>query len=155
MIYAGQRLRLQAAAGAGGSGAAAPQVLSPPPESGWRWPVTGEVLSGFRRSPRTASGVLIGGRLGEPVHAVADGEIVYAGSGLTGYGQLIIVRHTMSWLSAYGYNDRLLVGEGARVRAGEPIARMGEGPGRQPALHFEIRHEGEPVDPLDYLPRRR
>lgn len=153
MIRVGQRLKLQPAAGSAGAGAPAPQ-LAPAPQSGWHWPVAGEVLSRFGQSPRTASGVLIGGRLGEPVLAAADGEVVYAGSGLTGYGQLVIVRHTMSWLSAYGHNEQLLVREGARVRAGEPIARMGEAPGRRAALHFEIRHEGEPVDPLLYLPRR-
>lgn len=154
MIRVGQRLRLQAAAGATDSGAVV-RRLAPPPQSGWHWPVPGEVLGRFGQSPRTASGMLIGGRLGEPVLAAADGEVVYAGSGLTGYGQLVIVRHTTSWLSAYGHNEQLLVREGARVRAGEPIARMGEAPGRRAALHFEIRHEGEPVDPLEYLPRRR
>lgn len=152
MIRVGQRLRLQPAAGTTGTGA---RQLTPPPQSGWHWPVPGEVLSRFGQSPRSASGVLIGGRLGEPVLAAADGEVVYAGSGLTGYGQLVIVRHTTSWLSAYGHNDQLLVREGARVRAGEPIARMGEAPGRRAALHFEIRHEGAPVDPLQYLPPRR
>lgn len=152
MIRVGQRLKLQPAAG--GTGAVMRQ-FAPPPQSGWHWPVPGEVLGRFGQSPRTASGVLIGGRLGEPVLAAADGEVVYAGSGLAGYGQLVIVRHTASWLSAYGHNERLLVGEGAQVRAGEPIARMGEAPGRRAALHFEIRHEGDPVDPLDYLPRRR
>lgn len=155
LIYPGQRLRLSGAGGPAIGNAATAPVIAPLPAAAWRWPVSGAVLAGFRQSPRTASGILIGGRMGEPVVAAADGDVVYSGSGLVGYGQLVIVRHNESWLSAYGHNERLLVSEGQRVRAGEPIARMGEGPGQQPALHFEIRREGEPVDPLDHLPRRR
>lgn len=154
LIYPGQRLQLSGA-GAPVAGNVARTSAAPPPAAAWRWPVSGTVLSGFRQSPRTSAGIIIGGRAGESVLAAADGEVVYSGSGLVGYGQLVIVRHNESWLSAYGHNERLLVSEGQRVRAGEPIARMGEGPGQQPALHFEIRREGEPVDPLAYLPRRR
>lgn len=153
LIYPGQRLRLSAVA-------AAPRSMETPAESApavarWQWPTAGAVIAGYRQSARTASGVLIGGSAGQPVVAAADGEVVYSGSGLTGYGQLVIVRHNAAWLSAYGHNQQLLVAEGERVRAGAQIARMGEGPGRQAALHFEIRRNGEPVNPLDYLPRSR
>ena len=86
--------------------------------------------------------------------SAAAGEVVYAGSGLAGYGELIIVRHDAYWLTAYGYNDRLLVGEGERVQAGQPIAHMGAGAGLTAALHFEIRRDGEPLDPLPLLPPR-
>ncbi len=151
LIYPGQRLRLSAApddaAGRGTEAQGAPAV------SGWRWPTAGEVISGYGQSARTAAGILIGGRSGQPVVAAADGEVVYSGSGLAGYGQLVIVRHNAAWLSAYGHNQQLLVAEGERVRAGTQIARMGEGPGRRAALHFEIRRNGQPVNPLDYLPR--
>jgi lipoprotein NlpD len=113
------------------------------------------VVADYGATARTASGILIGGELGESVVAAADGEVVYSGSGLAGYGQLVIIRHNAAWLSAYGHNQQLLVREGQRVRAGEQIGRMGEAPGRQPALHFEIRRDGRPVNPLDYLPPRR
>lgn len=153
LIYPGQRLRLSA--GSGSPAAAAPDAdpVDAPAVSGWRWPTAGAVLAGYAQSARTASGILIGGQTGQPVVAAADGEVVYSGGGLAGYGQLVIVRHNAVWLSAYGHNQQLLVAEGERVRAGTPIARMGEGPGRQAALHFEIRRNGQPVNPLDYLPR--
>ena len=86
--------------------------------------------------------------------AAAAGEVVYSGSGLIGYGQLIIVKHNETFLSAYGHNSRLAVREGDRVKAGEAIAQMGEGPGKEPVLHFEVRRNGKPVDPMNYLPRR-
>jgi lipoprotein NlpD len=113
------------------------------------------VVLGFGQSPRTASGVLIAGRFGQPVLAAAAGDVVYSGSGLTGYGQLVIIRHNAAWLSAYGHNEELLVAEGVRVRSGQQIARMGAGAGYGAALHFEIRRNGNPVDPLGYLPGGR
>jgi lipoprotein NlpD len=97
---------------------------------------------------------LIDGRLGEPVRAAADGRVAYAGSGLIGYGKLIIVKHNDTYLSAYGYNESLLVKEGQTIKKGQRIATMGEGPGREPRLHFEIRRNGEPVNPRQYLPAR-
>jgi lipoprotein NlpD len=153
LIRPGQRLRLE-----GGSAPAPVLAAEPadaaPPVTAWRWPLAGELLAGFGASARTASGILIGGRLGEAVRAAAGGEVVYAGSGLAGYGQLVIIRHNAAWLSAYGHNRELLVAEGARVAPGAEIARLGEGPGGRPALHFEIRRNGAPVDPLAYLPRQ-
>lgn len=173
LIRVGQRLRLAppgsppgttavgtTAGSAGRSGGAAGGVTPPPtasaagPAPRWRWPVDGDVVAGFRQSPMTASGVQISGRAGAPVRAAADGQVVYSGTGLTGYGALLIVKHSDSWLSAYGHNQALLVGEGDRVRSGQEIARVGEGPGRRPLLHFEIRRNGEPVDPLTQLPAR-
>lgn len=156
-IIVGQRLRL-----APDSGAAPPDIRAVPPvpvESPprWQWPVSGGVLAGFGESPVTASGVQLGGRSGDVIRAAAGGQVVYAGSGLKGYGELLIIKHSPSWLSAYGYNRALLVVEGDRVQSGQPIARMGEGPGaaggkRRPALHFEIRRNGTPLDPLTQLP---
>ena len=108
----------------------------------------------FGRRPGTGTGVLIGGRQGQSVRAAAAGRVVYSGSGLIGYGQLIIVKHNDTYLSAYGHNASLLVKEGETVERGQRIATMGEGPGREPRLHFEIRQNGKPVDPRDYLPAR-
>jgi lipoprotein NlpD len=155
LIYPGQRLSLKAT-GRGDRTATSP--LGAPadtPVAAWQWPTEGPLLAGFRASPKSASGIHIGGRLGQPVVAAAAGEVVYAGSGLPGYGNLLIVRHNSSYLSAYGHNERLLVREGERVKAGQTVASLGIGPGQRPLLHFEIRRNGEPVDPLQFLPARR
>jgi lipoprotein NlpD len=155
LIYPGQRLELRARKPS--TDAAASPLGGPAevPVADWRWPTDGPVLAGFRASPKTASGMHIGGYLGQPVGAAAAGEVVYAGSGLPGYGNLLIVRHNAVYLSAYGHNERLLVREGERVTAGQAVASLGIGPGQRPLLHFEIRRNGEPVDPLQYLPARR
>ncbi|MDH5254438.1 MAG: peptidoglycan DD-metalloendopeptidase family protein [Gammaproteobacteria bacterium] len=158
LIRAGQRLRLTPSGGApsAASRPAAPAGSEAPPR--WQWPVSGPVLARYGESPLTASGIQLGGRAGDAIRAAAGGQVVYAGSGLKGYGELLIIKHSPSWLSAYGYNQALLVAEGERVEAGQQIARMGEGPGtsaagRRPALHFEIRRNGTPLDPLSQLPR--
>ena len=120
----------------------------------WRWPTTGRVIRRFDPRSPGRKGIAIGGRFGQPVRAAADGRVVYSGSGLVGYGKLIIIKHDETWLSAYGHNSRLRVREGERVRAGQRIADMGrDGKGRA-LLHFEIRRDGRPVDPLRLLPRR-
>ncbi|MEX0975476.1 MAG: peptidoglycan DD-metalloendopeptidase family protein [Woeseia sp.] len=129
-----------------------PQLPSEPPPP-WEWPASGSVAVEFGERPGTGTGILIGGTVGQPVRAAATGRVVYSGSGLIGYGQLIILRHNDTYLSAYGHNASLLVREGEDVRKGQPIATMGEGPGRVPRLHFEIRQNGQPVDPRQYLPR--
>ena len=98
--------------------------------------------------------MLIDGRAGQPIVAAASGRVVYAGGGLIGYGQLIILKHNDTYLSAYGYNAKLLVKEGQVVKKGQQIATMGEGPERKPRLHFEIRRNGKPVNPRRYLPAR-
>ncbi len=161
LINVGQRLRLSPP---GSSSAPTPSsrpsttAAEGPPR--WLWPVNGPVVARYGESPLTASGVQLGGRAGDPVRAAAGGQVVYAGSGLVGYGELLIIKHSRNWLSAYGYNQALLVREGDRVAAGQPIARMGEGPTagtrtRRPLLHFEIRRNGVPVNPLTQLPAAR
>ncbi len=123
----------------------------PPP---WSWPVRGNVAVEFGDRPGTGTGILIDGVSGRTVKAAANGTVVYSGSGLIGYGELIIVKHNDTYLSAYGYNASLLVREGQAVKKGEKIATMGEGPGGKPRLHFEIRRNGKPVNPRQYLPAR-
>jgi len=124
------------------------------PPAHWQWPATGKVVKAFGQSPQTESGIQIAGRWHQAILAAAGGVVVYAGSGLPGYGHLLIIKHNAAYLSAYGHNDALLVKEGEHVRKGQKIARMGEGPGRRPLLHFEIRKNGRPVDPIRYLPAR-
>lgn len=133
--------------------APASPAAGPPPL--WQWPVQGTVVSRFGEREVLATGIGIAGRLGQDVHAAAGGRVVYAGSGLVDYGQLLIIEHSDRWLSAYGHNQRLLVSEGQLVQAGQTIAEMGTGPARAPLLHFEIRREGNPVDPLALLPAAR
>jgi lipoprotein NlpD len=111
------------------------------------------VVTRFGSRDGIATGVGIRGREGQPVRAAAAGRVVYAGSGLIGYGQLVIIKHSDTYLSAYGHNSRLLVGQGQDVVRGAAIAAMGFGPERQPRLHFEIRRNGVPVDPLLFVAR--
>ncbi len=120
----------------------------------WGWPTSGRLTVGYSARRQGKKGITIAGRLGQPVLAAAAGRVVYAGNGLVGYGQLIIIKHSRTYLSAYGYNRRLLVHEGQVVRRGERIAAMGRNGREPPALYFELRHDGRPVNPLAYLPRR-
>ncbi len=120
----------------------------------WQWPADGPVLRAFSNSATTRRGIAIGGRRGDPVRAAAGGEVVYAGSGLVGYGRLIIIKHDGRFISAYGHNEELLVREGERVQAGQRIAQLGDSGADRPLLHFEIRVDGAPVDPTRHLPRR-
>lgn len=117
----------------------------------WRWPAEGPLLKGFQ-SGDAIPGIEIGGRSGSPVRAAADGVVVYSGNGLVGYGELIIVKHNDSFLSAYGHNRKRLVKEGQRVSAGQEIAEMGSTGASRDELQFQIRRNGNPVNPLDYLP---
>jgi lipoprotein NlpD len=117
----------------------------------WAWPTDGAIVSRFGADGSVGSGVGIGGREGQPVRAAAGGRVVYAGGGLIGYGQLVIIKHDEIFLSAYGYNSELLVTQGQDVPRGATIALMGKGPNRQPRLHFEIRRNGVPVDPLLFV----
>jgi lipoprotein NlpD len=136
-------------------GRAAPPLPPPPqlPPPSWQWPTEGSVVSRFGNSSANSigSGIAIGGRNGQPVRAAAPGRVVYAGGGLIGYGQLLIIMHNDTYLTAYGHNARLLVNQGDTVGRGQQIAEMGLGPEREPRLHFEIRRNGVPVDPLPYL----
>lgn len=127
------------------------QALAPPQ---WRWPAKGPVLSSFQSNSGLNKGIDLGGKLGEPVLAAASGEVVYSGSGLRGYGKLLIVKHNETFLSAYAHNNSLRVKEGEFVKAGQIIADMGSSGTDRIKLHFEIRRDGTPVDPLKFLPRR-
>jgi lipoprotein NlpD len=120
----------------------------------WRWPSEGKVIAAYVSGEPTRQGIDIGGKAGDPVRAAADGEVVYSGNGLIGYGELIIVKHNANFLSAYGHNRSRLVKEGEKVKAGQAIAEMGASAGSRDELHFEIRKNGKPVNPLEYLPAR-
>ncbi len=120
----------------------------------WRWPASGQVIARFVAGEQTRQGINIAGTAGQAVVAAADGEVVYSGSGLIGYGELIIIRHSDTFLSAYGHNRRRLVDEGQRVKAGQQIAEMGRSGASRDMLHFEIRRSGKPIDPLPLLPRQ-
>ncbi len=179
-IYPGQRLRLYPPSGARtvvsrapsqrpavarrGSAttprhAASPRtaaVAAAPVQSNiaWRWPADGTLVSRYVAGEPTKQGVDIAGSSGAPVRAAGDGVVVYSGSGLVGYGELIIVKHNDAWLSAYGHNRNRLVNEGQLVKAGQQIAEMGRSGAARDMLHFEVRYNGKPVDPLQYLPKR-
>lgn len=119
---------------------------------GWEWPVQGAIIRRFSRDSANP-GIDIAGKPGQPVKSAADGRVVYSGDGLRGYGQLIIVKHNETFLSAYAHNRKLLVREGDRVRRGQQIAEMGSTGTDRVKLHFEIRKQGTAVDPLNYLPK--
>ncbi len=176
VIYPGQRLRLRP--GQGGTGRAAvavapetsrgsrnradrepderrPAVASREPLTGpvaWQWPSEGRLVRRYDPGALGKRGIGIAGAPGSPVKAAGTGDVVYSGDGLTGYGNLVIIKHNERFLTAYGYNRELLVEEGDRVRAGQTIARMGASGQRPGELHFELRERGEPVNPVSYLP---
>jgi len=120
----------------------------------WQWPSNGMILKKFSKKIATQKGIDIAGRLGQTIRATAGGRIVYSGSGLRGYGRLIIVKHNERFLSAYAHNRKLLVKEGQTVKQGQKIAEMGRSGTDRVKLHFEIRSDGTPVNPLRYLPKR-
>lgn len=130
--------------------AAAPR--DPDEDLNWLWPASGPVLNGF--DDTRSKGVAIAGKAGDPVLATADGRVVYAGSGLRGYGNLVIIKHNNTFLSAYAHNRTLLVKEDQAVKRGQRIAEMGSSDAERVQLHFEIRRQGKPVDPARYLPPR-
>ncbi|MEQ8232730.1 MAG: peptidoglycan DD-metalloendopeptidase family protein [Gammaproteobacteria bacterium] len=132
--------------------AASPAPRAAPGALAWNWPSSGKAT---RATSVTGNrGLEIRGTRGEAVKAAADGAVVYSGSGLRGYGELIIIKHNDTFLSAYAHNESRLVQEGQRVKGGQLIARMGDTEAREVMLHFEIRRNGKSVDPLQYLPRR-
>jgi lipoprotein NlpD len=142
--------------------AAAPAPLPPRPDAArvpeidddkleWVWPATGKVIAGFSDTANL-KGIDIAGKSGQPVVASAAGRVVYAGTGLRGYGKLIIVKHNNTYLSAYAHNRDILVKEGQQVGKGQKISEMGDSDADQVKLHFEIRRLGKPVDPAKYLP---
>ena len=118
----------------------------------WLWPTSGKVIETFD-DPRN-KGIDIAGNEGAPVQAAADGEVVYVGSAVRGYGNLVIVRHSDDFITAYAHNRKVLVAEKQAVKRGQAIAELGRSDADRPKLHFEIRHQGKPVDPLKYLPAR-
>lgn len=132
---------------------------SPPPPSSdnlrWTWPTKGPLVATFSASEQTRQGIKIGGSEGQAITAAEGGRVVYSGSGLIGYGRLIIIKHNDNYLSAYGHNRQLLVKEGDQVKKGDRIAEMGRSNDGKPMLHFEIRRVGKPVDPLPLLPRQQ
>lgn len=136
---------------------APPRASSPPlrraDDGGWEWPTRGKVVRRFGDDP-SAKGIDITGDRGQIVIASRAGKVVYSGTALKGYGELIIIKHDEQYLSAYGYNRRRLVEEGDSVAAGQPIAEMGDGPEQRPLLHYEIREKGRPIDPATLLPPR-
>ena len=131
-----------------------PPSASPPPvgdeDVGWIWPAQGPLVAGFDDAKN--KGVDISGRAGDAVIASADGRVVYAGAGLRGYGNLIILKHNNTFLTAYAHNQTLLVREDQTVKRGQKIAEMGNSDSDKVKLHFEIRRQGKPVDPAKYLP---
>jgi lipoprotein NlpD len=181
-IYPGQRLSLSASAVSASALDAVPRIPAAPageaaPDTGrrpqaaidarrtgsvntrdvdgvlWQWPADGRLLSTFSEAS-AVRGIDIAGSRGQSVYAAADGDVVYAGSGIQGAGNLVIVRHNDRHLSAYMHNSAMLVAEGDRVRAGDKIAEIGPGPNGREMLHFEVRVDGKPVDPVRYLPQR-
>lgn len=115
----------------------------------WQWPVKGAIIGRFAQT----KGLDIAGVEGELIHAAGAGQVVYSGTGLRGYGQLLIIKHNEQYLSAYAHNKKLLVKEGDQVKIGQAIAQMGNTDTNRVKLHFEIRQNGKPVDPLRYLPK--
>lgn len=120
----------------------------------WQWPHPGKVLARYSKLEGGNKGLDLSGQLGDPVKAAAPGQVVYAGSGLLGYGNLVIISHNEDYLSAYAHNSNILVTENQQVKAGQTIAELGSSGATVPMLHFEIRKDGKPVDPQRYLPRR-
>ncbi len=134
--------------------AKAPEAVASVGGIRWRWPAGGRLVGNFVAGDQTRQGIDIVGKAGDPVQAAADGTVVYSGNGLLGYGELIIVKHSPAFLSAYGRNRKRLVKEGDTVKAGQTIAEMGSITADRDALHFEIRRNGKPVNPLEFLPAR-
>jgi lipoprotein NlpD len=171
-VYKGQRLSLRGKATAAASKpkAGKPKSASTPKvtanqttaktgtqvkfDGKWKWPVRGRLLRGYKPNEPGKKGINIGGHSGQPVKAAASGKVVYVGSGLVGYGRLIIIRHNEHLLSTYGHNSKLLVAEGEHVKTGQTIAKMGSSGTSRTELYFEIRKDGKPVNPLVYLPKK-
>ena len=131
---------------------ATPAAAPAPDDVAWAWPSNGKMIGTYSEAGN--KGVDIGGRSGDPVLAAADGRVVYAGAGLRGYGELIIIKHNATYLSAYAHNRKILVKEKDQVTRGQKIAEMGNTDADAVKLHFEIRKQGKPIDPLPYLPKR-
>ena len=133
--------------------ATAPAAIAPAPDDvAWMWPTSGKLIAPFSEAGN--KGLDFAGKAGDPVLAAGEGKVVYAGSGLRGFGELVIVKHNATYLSAYAHNRKILVKEGQQVSRGQKIAEMGNTDADSVKLHFEIRKQGKPVDPAQYLPKR-
>jgi lipoprotein NlpD len=121
----------------------------------WIWPADGKIIARFSAKSNASKGLDIDARRGQPVRATAPGRVVYKGSGLRGYGNLVIIKHSTNYLSAYAHNDKIHVNENEIVKSGQRIADVGSSGTQSEKLHFEIRYKGKPVDPLNYLPQRK
>jgi lipoprotein NlpD len=158
-IFQGQVLHLRGAnarkSAATPPSAPAPKAPAPPPVAAfkWLWPTLSQSYVSTTR-PNGGLGLMINGQAQQVVRAAGPGRVVYSGAGLLGYGQLLIVKHDDTYLSAYGYTENILVKEGDAVSAGQKIASMGKGPSGVSQLYFEIRVNGKPIDPLSLLPRQ-
>ena len=133
---------------------ASPSGKPPAGRNGWGWPLQGKLISTFASADPARQGIDIAGNYGDPVYCANAGEVVYSGRGIIGYGELIVIKHDNATLTAYGHNRRRLVKEGQRIRQGEIIAEMGRDRQGRALLHFELRRNGKPVDPLGVLPAR-
>ena len=164
-VTSSQTRPLDAAPGTGVSDGAPATATKPPAPSApvvrgdgpderidWAWPASGKLIEGFNEARN--KGLDIAGNPGDPVLAAADGKVVYSGSGLRGYGNLIIIKHNNTYLSAYAHNRTLLIKEGQEVKRGQRIAELGQSDAASPRVHFEIRRQGKPVDPAGFLPAR-
>jgi len=130
-----------------------PESVLPSRVTSWNWPVKGRVVSQFKSNDTARKGIIIAGNRGQSVRASAAGKVVYSGNGLISYGNLVIIKHSNTFLSAYAYNRKLLVKEGELVTKGQVIAQMGSVDKGRSRLHFEIRKNGKPVNPMSYLPK--
>jgi lipoprotein NlpD len=171
-IYPGQKLRTRPPQAAYGSSPPSvikqvkvepviqPDSIALPEEenlpatvNAWNWPVKGKIVKTFDKKDTSRKGIGIAGKPGQAIKATAAGKVVYSGNGLISYGNLIIIKHSNAFLSAYAYNKKLLVNEGDSVRSGQIIAHMGTIENGRSQLHFEIRKDGKPVNPLKFLPK--
>jgi lipoprotein NlpD len=120
----------------------------------WVWPHNGKIIKKYNNSSPGKKGIDIAGKTGQPVSAAASGKVVYSGTGLKGYGKLLIIKHNNNYFSAYAHNNKILVREGSWVKQGQKVAQIGSTDADRPMLHFEIRRNGKPVNPVHYLPGR-
>jgi len=154
VIYPGQVLKLYPSRGSASPARPTARAAAPKIEPvQWQWPVNGGSATLTSR-PNGGQGLTVSGRLGDEIHAAAAGRVVYTGAGLLGYGQLVILKHNETFLSAYGHTQSVTVHEGDAVAAGQRIATMGAGPQGDAMLYFEIRINGTPGNPLSFLPQR-
>lgn len=157
VIFKGMKLRLYPPAGASSAKSSTAANTSASAKSNHtlklQWPLRGRIIHRFNDQDRTIKGLDIGGQRGQRIKAAGSGKVVYAGSGLVGLGNVIVIKHNETYLTAYGYNEKLLFSEGDEVKQGEDIAIIGVGLDNQRMLHFEVRENGKPVNPLLYLPK--